>query len=187
MTAATTADLAPAPTRLAPSRWLSCPQPNPAARLRLWCLPFAGGGAAVCHPWAARLGSEVEVVGFRLPGRESRLNEPPLADGPRLVAALVNEILPYTGEPYALLGHSLGGLLAYEMARQLRQRRAPLPRALVVSGVRAPHLPRTEPDLHALPATQLIAEADRRYGGIPPELRDDHALLALVLPALRAD
>lgn len=73
------------------------------------------------------------------------------------------------------------------MTRELVRQGAPPPQALVISGVRAAHLRRTEPDLHLLPNAELVAQLDARYGGIPPELRDNRALLDLVLPALRAD
>lgn len=172
---------------IATSRWFSRPRPSPDARLRLWCLPFAGGGAAAWHPWAPALGPDIEVVAVRLPGRESRLAEPPGADPAELVASLVHELSPYLDAPYALCGHSLGALLAYAVARELAAAGRPPARALIVSGVRAPHLPRTEPDLHALPDSVLIAELDGRYGGIPPELRNQPDVLALFLPALRAD
>src|SRR6184192_3803710 len=101
----------PLPVRRAvASKWISCPQPNPAAQVRLWCLPFAGGGASAWRPWAQRLQPEVEVMAFRLPGRESRLAEPPISDPVALVRTLVDEIAPYSNQPYVLLGHSLGGL-----------------------------------------------------------------------------
>jgi medium-chain acyl-[acyl-carrier-protein] hydrolase len=175
------------PASLPTHPWISCPRPAPAARLRLWCLPFAGGGASVWHPWAAPLAPDIEVIAFRPPGRESRLVEPPIADPATLVEALVHTILPHTQSHYALLGHSLGGLLAFAVTRELLTRGAPPPRALVASGIRAPHLPRTEPELHALPDGELISELDLRYGGIPPALREDRELLTLFLPALRAD
>src|SRR4051812_47735453 len=141
---------------LATSRWLSCPRPNPHARLRLWCLPFAGGGGAIWHPWVQHLGGDVEIVAFRLPGRENRLAEEPITDREKLTAALVREIASHHGPPFALLGHSLGGLLAFDIVRALAASAGTLPQALIVSGVRAPHLPRTEPDLHALPDAELI-------------------------------
>jgi medium-chain acyl-[acyl-carrier-protein] hydrolase len=169
------------------SRWITCAKPDPTARLRLWCLPFAGGGAAIWHPWAVPLAGTAEIVAFRLPGRESRFNEPPYTDSNTLVAALVDELAPFTSQPFALCGHSLGGLLSFEVARALRRCGLSLPIALIVSGVKAAHLPRTWPDIHALPADKLLAEVDRRYGGIPKELRDDAELMSLLLPTLRAD
>lgn len=172
---------------ICPSKWLSSPPPGSSAPLRLWCLPFAGGGAASWHPWAPRLGGVAQIVAYRLPGRESRLAEKPITCPRELVAALAAELTPYVHEAYALCGHSLGGLLAFEIARTIRSRGLPGPRGLVISGVRAPHLPRTEPDLHHLPPEELVYQLHHRYGGIPDEIRDDAELIELMLPALRAD
>jgi len=175
------------PAPLAPSRWLSRPRPDPDAPLRLWCFPYAGAGAAAWHPWAAPLAGTAEVVAIRLPGRESRLMETPVTRIAPLAEALAAEIAPYSHEPYALCGHSMGALLAYETARRLRAAGRPGPRALIASGARAPHCPRTEPDLHGLPDDAFIAEVDRRYQGIPRELLANREFLDLFLPALRGD
>lgn len=104
-----------------------------------------------------------------------------------LAEALATEIAPYTHEPFALCGHSLGALLAFETARRLRAAGRPGPAAMVVSGARAPHCPRTEPDLHGLPDGSFIDEVDRRYQGIPKELLANREFLELFLPALRGD
>lgn len=157
------------------------------APLRLWCLPFAGGGAAAWHPWAAKLAGTAEIVAIRLPGRENRLHEKPFQDAAPLIDAIAAEIAPYAHEPYVLCGHSLGGLLAFEVARRLQAQFLPPPRGLIVSGVRAAHLPRREPDLRHLPDDAFIAQVDVRYGGIPPAIREDREFLALMLPTLRAD
>lgn len=174
-------------TPLAPSRWLSRPRPNPTAPLRLWCFPYAGAGAAAWHPWSAPLSGAAEVIAIRLPGRESRLAEPTATRIGPLADAIAAEIAPYSHEPYALCGHSLGALLAYETARRLRTAGRPGPAAFVASGARAPHCPRTEPDLHGLPDDRFIDEVDRRYQGIPKELLANREFLELFLPALRGD
>ncbi len=172
---------------LAASKWLSCPRPDSLAPLRLWCFPFAGGGAAAWHPWSTKLAGTAEVVAFRLPGRESRLGEPPLRECTQLIAALADHIAPHTNEPYAFCGHSLGALLAFEVARVRRERNLPGPAGLIASGARAPDTPRREPNLHALPDDEFVTQVDRRYGGIPPALLAQREFLELFLPALRAD
>lgn len=169
------------------SRWITCPRPEPAARVRLWCLPFAGGGAAIWRPWALALAGFAELFAIRAPGREDRFAEPPMARWSELVAAIVENMAPYLNENYVLCGVSLGGLLAFEIARTLRARGLPMPRALVICATRAPHHPADRPLLHLLPDRELVAEVERRYGAIPPEVRDDPEVLALVLPVLRAD
>lgn len=164
-----------------------CPRPEASAPLRLWCLPFAGGGAAVWHPWAAPLAGVAEIVAVRPPGRENRVNETAFVRLPDLISPLLDLIAPFAHEDYALCGHSLGGLIAFELARALRSRGLGAPRALIVSGTRAPHHVPDEPLLHRLPRTEFIAAVERRYGAIPPELRDSAEVMDLLLPVLRAD
>ncbi|MBT5902108.1 MAG: thioesterase [Opitutaceae bacterium] len=150
-------------------------------------MPYAGGGAAAWYPWASHVGPVAELVAIRLPARESRLAEPAATDLLTLSRDLATAIAPHTGEPYALGGHSMGALLAFEVARELRRRRSPPPVALIASGARAPDCPRTEPDLHHLPDDDFIREVDQRYQGIPPALLANREFLDLFLPALRGD
>lgn len=172
---------------LPPGKWLMCPRPDPSAPLRLWCVPFAGGGAAVWHPWAAPFAGLAEVVAVRLPGRENRLSEAPLNRLVQIIPLLLELIAPYAVEDYVLCGHSLGGLIAFELTHALRAQGLRLPRALIVSGVRAPHHPPDFPLLHRLPQREFLTEVQRRYGAIPPEIREHPEFLDLLLPVLRAD
>lgn len=169
------------------SPWWICPRPNAAAALRLWCFPFAGGGAAIWFPWAARLGDTAELRAVRLPGRETRIGETPLTRLDPIVEALVPEIAARADEPYALCGHSLGGLIAFEVARRLRAQAAPAPAAFIVAGMRAPHLPPPQPLIHQLGARDFVDAVEERYGAIPEEIRADPNFLDLLLPPLRAD
>lgn len=169
------------------SPWWICPRPNAAAPLRLWCFPFAGGGAAVWFPWAAALGAAAEVCATRLPGRENRIGEAPLTRLEPIVAALTAEISARPQAPYALCGHSLGGLIAFEVARRLRDRRLPAPVAFIVSGMRAPHLPPPLPLVHRLDTRDFVTHVEQRYGALPAEIRAAPEFLDLFLPPLRAD
>jgi medium-chain acyl-[acyl-carrier-protein] hydrolase len=182
-----TFEIAPVRTPLASSRWLTCPRPDARAPLRLWCVPFAGGGAAVWHVWAAALAGLTELVAVRAPGRENRVGEPPLVNLWDYVASLVEQIAPYAHEEYAMCGHSLGALVVFELVRALRVRGLGLPRALIVCGARAPHHPPDLPLLHKLPRDQFIVAVEERYGAIPSEIRDHPEFLDLLLPTLRAD
>ncbi len=174
-------------TPLPASPWLSCPRPEPHAALRYWGFPFAGGGAAAWHSWARALAPRIEMVGVRLPGRESRLGETCFTRMEALADAIVAVIGPHTQDPYVLGGHSLGGWIAYEVAHRLRDNGHPGPAALIVSGSRAPHCPRTEPDLHPLPDADFAREVHERYQGIPAAIMENPEFLELFLPALRAD
>lgn len=169
------------------SPWLSRFAPRPAAALRLFCFSHAGGGAAVFRPWALDLPVELEVVAVLLPGREHRLREKPLESMAALLQALLPALVPALDRPFAFFGHSMGALVAFEAARALQARGEPVPARLLLSGRRAPHLPEPEAPLHGLDDDAFVAEIDRRYRGIPPEVMQHDDLRELLLPALRAD
>ncbi len=166
--------------------WLVCFKPSPGARLRLYCFPFAGGGAAIFRPWALRLWPEIEVWAVRLPARETRLREAPLTRFADVVPILADTLGPRLAPGGMLFGHSLGGLLAFEVARRLAHQPAAL-RALIVAGARGPAVPRTEPDISQLDDARFVDELTTRYSGIPQAVRDDPQLLEFFLPVLRAD
>jgi medium-chain acyl-[acyl-carrier-protein] hydrolase len=135
--------------------------------------------------WPASLGDDVEVVGVQLPGRETRMFEPPLDSVTSVVTPLVADIHEWLDRPFALFGHSMGALLAFELARVLQKRGSP-PLSLAVSAFRAPHRPgrrRRVVDLHD---EELLAElgtfTTTRHTALA------HADFArLILPTLRAD
>lgn len=169
------------------SLWLQRFTPRPQARARLFCFPHAGVGAAVYRPWSIALPADLDVVAIQLPGRANRLNEPALTHVPELVAALVSALQPHLDLPFAFFGHSMGAVLSNEVTRALHTMGAPVPRHLFVSGRRPPHWPNPDPLLHVLSDGDFVAEIQRRYGGIPPEVAEHKELLELLLPALRAD
>jgi medium-chain acyl-[acyl-carrier-protein] hydrolase len=166
--------------------WITCPSPNPAAHLRLFCLPFAGGGASIFRTWGRALPQVVEVCPIQLPGRENRLGEPPDTDVRTLAERLAGQILPYARKPFALFGHSMGALLAFELTRTLRRLGGPMPCVLFLSAHRAAHLPLRRKPLHGLPDPEFI-QALRGLGGTPGEVFEHEDLLKVMLPVLRAD
>lgn len=166
--------------------WVTCPLPKLAARLRLFCLPFAGGGASVFRTWGSTLPPSVEVCPIQLPGRENRFRDPPYTDSQTLVETLTRQVTPYTDKPFAIFGHSMGAILAFELTRSLRRQAAPLPSALFLSAHRAAHLPMRRKPLHGLPEAEFI-QSVRRLGGTPAGVLENAELLNLILPTLRAD
>ncbi|WP_158088767.1 thioesterase II family protein [Thermoactinospora rubra] len=159
--------------------------PARGGRTNVVCLPYAGGGVAAFHDWPARLPAELNLWAVRPPGRESRLLQPPIRDLRTMVAELTPCVVPLTRRPYAVFGHSMGALLAYELVRALVGRGLPEPVWLVVSGHAAPHVA-VPGELHKLPERQLIQRL-REYGATPQDLLATPDLLRLFLPTIRAD
>lgn len=169
-----------------PSSWLPWFRADPAANLRLFCWPHAGGGASSYSAWRGKLPLGVELCAVQLPGRENRLAERPFERIESLVDAAALALGPYLDLPFALFGHSMGARIAFELARRLRDERGLVPLHLFVSGSRAPQVVRDEPELHRLEDAPFVAEV-RRIGGMPDAVLADDELRALYLPILRAD
>jgi medium-chain acyl-[acyl-carrier-protein] hydrolase len=127
------------------------------------------------------------VCPVQLPGRENRLMVPPFTRLMPLVQELGQSLLPYMDLPFAFFGHSMGALIAFELARKLRRRRASGPGQLFVSACRAPQIPDPAQPLHELPESRFIEEFCRRYDSIPPAVLQNGELLQLFLPAIKAD
>lgn len=167
--------------------WLQYWRPSRRARLRLFCFPYAGGGASIFRTWSELLPPEIEVYPVQLPGRESRLHETAFSELLSLISPLAQALLPYLDMPYAFFGHSMGSLISFELARYLRrERHHPGPIHVFVSGHRAPQLPDPDPPTHHLPEPEFIEEL-RRLRGTPEEVLQSAELLHLMLPLLRAD
>ena len=158
--------------------WLPVSGPAP----RLFCFPFAGGGTLPFRQWTLPL----TVMPLLLPGRETRLTEPPFTAMDSLVAAIADTLNPLLDEPFAFFGHSMGAVIAFEVARELRRRNRPLPKALFVAGARAPQFRRnwTPPPE---PSERAFLDELRRLEGVAPKVLDTPELLQLALPPLRAD
>ncbi|MDR3517554.1 MAG: alpha/beta fold hydrolase [Azospirillaceae bacterium] len=160
---------------------------NPSAvALRLFCLPFAGGTAAVFRRWQAALPRGVEVWAAQLPGRGGRIAEPPLRSIDDIVEPLAAVVAPLIDRPYAVFGHSMGATIGFELIKRLRERGLPRPRWLMVSGRLAPHIPSHRPALHRLSDADFIAGLTN-LNGTPPEILENAEMMALILPMLRAD
>jgi acyl transferase domain-containing protein/NADPH:quinone reductase-like Zn-dependent oxidoreductase/surfactin synthase thioesterase subunit len=124
-----------------PERWIRTMKGrSDTATMRVFALPFVGGGASVFTPWPNHLPDTVEVMGIQYPGREDRIDEVPIDSMPAFVAELADAMLPYLDRSFAIYGHSMGGLLAYELAKYLEQHFSEVPVKLVVAGWPAPPL-----------------------------------------------
>ncbi len=159
---------------------------SPTARLRLFCIPYAGGGASLYREWAPALAPWIEVQPVQLPGRESRFDEPPLTSMADLVQEILDPIGPYLDLPIAVFGHSMGALIGYELVRRLQRRPSAMVSALLVSSHPAPHLPQRLPLRHKMNERDLRASV-KDLDGTPQSILSNDALMDLFSPLLRAD
>ena len=125
------------------------------------------------------------MLGVQLPGRGARLDEPAFTRMGPLVDAIVAEVTFQA--PFAFFGHSLGALVAYEVAKVLHATGRRQPDRLFASACPAPHLPRIDPPIHQLPDEELAALINQEYASLPAEIMENPDLLRLVLPAHRSD
>jgi medium-chain acyl-[acyl-carrier-protein] hydrolase len=169
------------------SPWYIRPLPRPEAEARLYCFPFAGGAASAYRCRPSVLPGRVELRAIQPPGRQNRIAEPPHRSCRELVAELVGALAEELNElPFAFFGHSMGALVSFELARELRRRGGPQPALLGISAFEAPQRRRTGAPLSGLPDEDLVARV-REFGGLPDEVLAAPELLALVVPTLRAD
>src|ERR1051326_4461621 len=166
--------------------WLTYVHSRSQMRLRVFCFPYAGGGASIYATWLQALPPEIAVCPVQLPGRGSRIRERPFNQLVELLPALVPALQPLMNVPFAFFGHSMGALIGFELARELRRRNLPGPVHLFVSGHRAPQLPDPDPPMHDMPDAELIKELVR-LNGTPKEILENQQLMELLLPLLRAD
>jgi medium-chain acyl-[acyl-carrier-protein] hydrolase len=156
--------------------WLYFFGPRPEADIRLFCLPYAGGTVTTYRTWSKKLPPSVEVAAVQLPGRGSRMPEPPFTQLAPLVEALARNLLPYLDRPFALFGHSMGALVAFELARHLRREHGLTPAHFFSSGQSAPQYDDGFPPLHELPDAELLGEL-RRLNGTPQEVLEHPELI----------
>ncbi|WP_158601735.1 thioesterase II family protein [Solilutibacter pythonis] len=155
-------------------------------RPKLICLPYAGGSQYVFTPWIQALEGRIDVIAPELPGRGRRIMEAPKTRLRDVVHWLSNELHDVLHGDFALWGHSMGALLAYELARTLAANERAMPRHLFLSGARPPQLPRHTERYHELDDAALASKLSQ-MNGTPVEVLADSDLMALILPTVRAD
>ncbi|CAM3249514.1 thioesterase [Corallococcus sp. ZKHCc1 1396] len=173
------------PTPSSPDRWFPSRKPLPEPKLRLFCLPFAGGSAAIYTPWANALPAGVELCAVQLPGRERRLMEPAYRSLPELLEALMPVLLPLMDRPFVVFGYSMGARIGLEVVRKLRSQGGPRPLGFIAAAAPPPSHNDREP-IHQLDDAGFIAKL-REYEGTPEEVLQHKELLDLIIPTLRAD
>ncbi|MFH9010751.1 thioesterase II family protein [Streptomyces sp. NPDC017943] len=152
----------------------------------LLCVPFAGAGPSFFHPWQALAAGRWRVTSVELPGRERRLLETPYRNVVEAARGEIDGVVADLGEgtPAVLFGHSLGAVLAYELAHLLTARGVPVER-LVVSGSPDPWTQR-ERRAAGLRGDEFLARVEE-FAGFRHEALDHPEMRELILPTLQAD
>jgi len=169
-----------------PSCWIpGRRKPESDVTLRIFCFPHAGGGSSLYARWRSAFGDDVEVCPVVLPGREARMHEPRFHRIADVMDPVMDALAPSMNVPFAIFGHSLGAILAFEVARRATAAGCPL-QLLMVSGRRAPHLHVHRTPIHRLDDAAFVAAVER-LNGTPEQVLRDELLRRAFLPSLRAD
>ena len=167
-------------------QWFFTPAPNPDARMRLLCFPYAGGNASFARTWPRSLPQDVELCALRLPGRAPRAHEPIFEQVEPLVEAMLDVVVKLLDRPYALFGHSYGGLIGYLLTRRLAAAGVRAPSVLVVSSTPSPAAHGKVPKMSDLDDDELC-NALLRLGGTAAAVLGEPELRELFLPIIRSD
>jgi surfactin synthase thioesterase subunit len=165
--------------------WIRRYQPAPSAPAVLVCFPHAGGSASFYVPVARALAPDVDVLAVQYPGRQDRLRDACIDDIGALADACLPALVPWLDRPVALFGHSMGAVVAFEVAARLERDHRIVPQRLFASGRRAPSTHRDE-TVHLGDDGQLVAEI-KKLSGTDTRLLGDDEVLQMIIPAIRSD
>lgn len=156
--------------------------------IQLFCLPFAGGNKYSYREFAEKAPSFLSLITLEYPGRGTRMKDPLVSDISEVVNDMYRQISPLIGDqPYAIYGHSLGGLIAYLLTLKLMENNKMLPVHLFITGTTGPSsISRTEKKRHLLEKKEFIEEI-RELDGMPEEILNSEELLHYFEPILRSD
>lgn len=157
-------------------------------RIKLFCLPYAGGSSNIYAKWKGQLDSEIEVQAIELAGRGKRFGQA-LYDSLEQVIedaySIIEKEIDAVSE-YAVFGHSMGGIIAYELIHRIKSEGKQEPMHVFFSGTKAPNLEREKDSVYDLPDKEFKQKI-LELGGTPKEVLENEELLQLMLPILRAD
>lgn len=180
------ADLSPMDEQQYIKNWLPRWGSRPEAKIRIYCLSYAGGGASIYYTWNNFFSTNVEICPVQLPGREERLNESPIKDFETLIAVLLPMVAKTIDRPYAIYGHSLGACLGYELARRLLVQYHLPPVCYFGGAHRSPCVPYYYSSVKFMSDEEMLKMVSR-FNGLPPAFFESQEIIDLMVPLLRSD
>lgn len=152
---------------------------------RLLCFHYAGGGSAYFRKWLNLVPSSIDILCVQMPGRQARVSEELPSSFDDVLVPLSQEILHYSDKPLVIYGHSMGAIMAHELAQALDHHL--FFKHLVLSGRRSPNTSsKISKTISNLPKRKFLEEI-RRLGGTPEEVFNDLDLLDYLYPILLSD
>ncbi|MBN6040626.1 thioesterase II family protein [Amycolatopsis sp. 195334CR] len=175
----------PSPSAIDTDLWIRRYHPARAGAPRVVCFPHAGGSASWYHPMSAALSPRAEVCSVQYPGRQDRRGERPVDDVTELAGRIAGVLAGLADRPLVFFGHSMGAVVAYEVARAFAARGLEAPAHLIASGRRGPGTHRDE-RVHERDDDGIIAEL-KLLSGTDTRVLGDEEILRMIMPAVRAD
>lgn len=160
---------------------------GPRSLMRLVCFPWAGGGASAYRRFSFQLPETIELLAVQYPGREDRYRECPLLRMELIVNHVLDDLIPIFDRPLVFFGHSMGALVAYEVAQALKAKLCREPRMLIISGSGSPDREGSYERCASMASEEEFIDDIQRFGGTPHEIVDDRQMMRALLPVLRAD
>lgn len=167
------------------NKWLKFSKTNHHNPIKLFCFPFAGAGAATFTSWQNDVAPHIQVIAVQLPGRENRFSEPPMGKMSELLDVLSQHISPYSAQPWAVFGHSMGATIGYALISRLIETGCNPPQHFFTSAKSPPHCLPSHAPLSHLSDNEFLDTLATRYGA--DTSTSQRELLELMLPTLRAD
>ncbi|MBS9782304.1 MAG: SDR family NAD(P)-dependent oxidoreductase [Arcobacter sp.] len=168
------------------SPWISCYEARENAKIRLICIPHGGGGPHTYKEWAEKLPDFIEVYALCFPGRGSRRDEDAICNMFELSDEISNVIAQISDKPYAIFGHSVGALVAYEVAKEIEKQGIMPPLRLILSAHKTPEDSKEDEPMYMLSDEDLMNKI-LELGLLPNDVLENKELLDFILPPLRAD
>ena len=168
------------------TKWIQYEHSAENPKHRIFCFPYAGGSALFYAKWYTHISSHVDVFPIQLPGRESRMKEKPIRDMNEALERIIRHIEPLLTENYSFVGHSMGSIMAYEVAKRLAQKKCKMPERIYISGALPPDLLGQSEKIHEM-SDEDFCNRLMGYDNLQPDMLEHEEFYKFFLPIIRAD